>query len=73
MELFQRSKATILFIQMGGTIDKDYPKTKGGYNFEIGPPAFEQILAKIRPSLGFKYDVKTVCEKDSQEIDMDNR
>ena len=58
---------------MGGTIDKDYPKTKGGYNFEIGPPAFEKILAKIRPSLGFEYEVKTVCEKDSQEINYDDR
>ena len=48
----------ILFIQMGGTIDKNYPKTKSGYNFEIGPPAFEQILTKIRPTLGFKAKIK---------------
>ena len=73
MDVFKKNKPSILFLQMGGTIDKDYPKTKGGYNFEIGPPAFEQILAKIRPSLGFEYEVKTVCEKDSQEISYDDR
>ena len=64
---------SILFIQMGGTVDKNYPKTKGGYNFEIGPPAFEQILAKIRPTLGFKAKIKTVCRKDSQEITLKDR
>ena len=63
----------ILFILMGGTIDKTYPKTKGGYNFEIGPPALERILARIRPDLGLKYKIKTVCKKDSQDIDETDR
>ena len=63
----------ILFIQMGGTIDKNYPKTKSGYNFEIGPPAFEQILTKIRPTLGFKAKINSVCQKDSQEITLEDR
>ena len=62
------SQKSILFIQMGGTIDKDYPRTKLGYNFEIGPPAIEPILQKIKPSLNFAYQLKTVCQKDSQEL-----
>ena len=63
----------LLFIQMGGTIDKTYPKTKNGYSFEIGEPAFVKILEKVRPTLGFKYKMKTVCQKDSQEIDSTDR
>ena len=62
------SQNSILFIQMGGTIDKDYPRTKLGYNFEIGPPAIKPILQKIKPSLNFAYQLKTVCQKDSQEL-----
>ena len=62
------SQKSILFIQMGGTIDKDYPRTKLGYSFEIGPPAIEPILQKIKPSLNFAYQLKTVCQKDSQEL-----
>ena len=62
------SQKSILFIQMGGTIDKDYPRTKLGYNFEIGPPAIKPILQKIKPSLNFAYQLKTVCQKDSQEL-----
>ena len=59
----------VLFIQTGGTIDKEYPKTVGGYNFEIGEePAVTRILTKIRPSVGFDYTTTTVCRKDSQEI-----
>merc|ERR1711976_835979 len=58
---------------MGGTVDKTYPKTKNGYSFEIGDPAFQKILAKIRPGLAFKYKTKTVCQKDSQEIDSSDR
>lgn len=63
----------ILFIQTGGTIDKDYPKTKGGYHFEIGPPAIANILAKIRPSIGFNYRIETVCTKDSQDMTSEDR
>ena len=69
----EKRQAEILFIQMGGTIDKTYPKTKNGYSFEIGDPAFQKILAKIRPGLAFKYKTKTVCQKDSQEIDSSDR
>ena len=40
----EKRQAEILFIQMGGTIDKTYPKTKNGYSFEIGDPAFQKNL-----------------------------
>ncbi len=59
---------TYLIIQMGGTIDKDYPRTKGGYHFEIGVPAVERLFSKFNPGLNLKYKVKTVCRKDSQNI-----
>ena len=39
----------VLFIQTGGTIDKDYPKNINGWGFEIGQPASEKLLS----SLGF--------------------
>jgi L-asparaginase len=61
----------ILFIQTGGTIDKDYPKNIKGYAFEIGEPAVKRILEKIKP--GFEYEIVTVFQKDSQEITDDDR
>jgi L-asparaginase/Glu-tRNA(Gln) amidotransferase subunit D len=64
---------TIVFLSMGGTIDKDYPKTRNGMNFEICSPAVESILAKLKPSLGFKFKIKSICTKDSQSIDLDDR
>ena len=63
----------ILFLQMGGTIDKDYPRTKLGYSFEIGVPAILPILNKIRPALNFSYEIKTICQKDSQELEDQDR
>ena len=65
MSLFRKD---ILFIQTGGTIDKEYPKTIGGYHFEIGEPAVKRIVDKVKPSVGFEYTVCSVCRKDSQEI-----
>lgn len=61
----------ILFIQTGGTIDKDYPKNKGGYAFEFGEPASIRILEKLNPS--FDYDIVTVFQKDSLEISNEDR
>ena len=58
----------ILFIQTGGTIDKEYPKTIGGYSFEIGDPAIERVVGRVKPSVGFSYTTVTICQKDSQEI-----
>lgn len=61
----------ILFLQTGGTIDKDYPRATGGWAFEFGEPATKRILEKLNP--GFTYQVETVCQKDSQEINLDDR
>ncbi len=47
----------ILFIQTGGTIDKDYPRTVKGYYFEITEPAVNRILERINPA--FKFEVKS--------------
>ena len=56
----------ILFIQTGGTIDKDYPHTTKGWAFEFGEPAVNRILSKLDPSFDFK--VVTALQKDSLEI-----
>ena len=56
----------ILFIQTGGTIDKDYPRSKGGYAFEFGEPATKRLLERLSPS--FEYDVVTAFQKDSLEV-----
>ena len=61
----------ILFIQTGGSIDKDYPKTIKGYAFEINEPAVERILQRIKPT--FRYSIKTLLKKDSQEITDEDR
>ncbi|MDD5362078.1 MAG: asparaginase domain-containing protein [Ignavibacteria bacterium] len=61
----------ILFIQTGGTIDKEYPKNIKGYAFEIGEPAVKRILEKINPV--FEYEIVTLFRKDSQEITDDDR
>jgi L-asparaginase len=65
------SALKITFIQTGGTIDKDYPKTRNGWAFEIGDSAIQRILEKINPS--FKYEIITAFKKDSLEIDSSDR
>ena len=61
----------IVFVQTGGTIDKDYPKTKKGYAFEIGEPAMERILQKINPN--FDFEIIPLLKKDSLDITEDDR
>src|SRR6185503_20758207 len=62
----------ILFLQTGGTIDKDYPKTFRGYNFEISEPAVKRILAKVHPN--FSSTIVSVLKKDSMDfIDKDRQ
>ena len=56
----------ILFVQTGGTIDKDYPKKTKGWGFEISTPAFDRVLSKLK--LSFEYDAVTLFQKDSQDI-----
>ncbi len=61
----------IVFIQTGGTIDKDYPHTTKGWAFEFGEPATNRILEKLNPS--FEYEVITAFQKDSLEINDEDR
>ena len=61
----------IIFIQTGGTIDKDYPHTTKGWAFEFGEPATNRILEKLNPS--FEYEVLTAIQKDSLEITNEDR
>ena len=60
------SELKLVFIQTGGTIDKDYPHTTKGWAFEIGDPASIRILEKFDPS--FQYSVLSAFQKDSLEI-----
>ncbi len=61
----------ITFIQTGGTIDKDYPHSSKGWAFEFGEPATHRILERLEPS--FDYEVITACQKDSLEINDEDR
>jgi len=61
----------IVFIQTGGTIDKDYPQVTKGWAFEIHDPAFERTLEKLNPS--FEYEVVSAMKKDSTEITEEDR
>ncbi|NPD46011.1 MULTISPECIES: asparaginase domain-containing protein [unclassified Lentimicrobium] len=61
----------IAFIQTGGTIDKDYPHSIKGWAFEIGSPAFIEILknAQHQHEISF-YEF---CKKDSMELTLEDR
>ena len=61
----------ITFIQTGGTIDKDYPKTRNGWAFEIGDPAILRLLEKLNPS--FEYEIIKSFRKDSLENELADR
>lgn len=61
----------ILFLQTGGTIDKDYPQKNHGYAFEIDEPAYNRILERVEK--GFEYKVKTLMRKDSLELTDEDR
>ena len=61
----------ILFIQTGGTIDKDYPKQSKGYAFEITEPAVKRILEKINPS--FEYEIISLVKKDSMDLNVKDK
>jgi len=61
----------IVFIQTGGTIDKDYPQITKGWAFEIHDAAFERTLEKLNPS--FDHMVLSAMKKDSTEITEDDR
>jgi L-asparaginase len=61
----------ILFIQTGGTIDKDYPRKVGGYLFEISEAAAKRILSRANP--GFEYEFVTLMRKDSLDMTLEDR
>ena len=61
----------ILFITTGGTIDKDYPRCAGTYNFEISNPAIACILKDINPV--FKYNIISILKKDSLDMTDNDR
>ncbi len=61
----------ILFVQTGGTIDKDYPRVSKGWAFEIHDPAFLRILERLNPT--FDYKVVAAMKKDSLEITQTDR
>eukprot|EP01062_Namystynia_karyoxenos_P067499 TRINITY_DN6147_c0_g1_i4.p2 TRINITY_DN6147_c0_g1~~TRINITY_DN6147_c0_g1_i4.p2 ORF type:complete len:197 (+),score=76.57 TRINITY_DN6147_c0_g1_i4:82-591(+) len=63
----------LLFVQTGGTIDKDYPKTVGGYAFEITDPAAARVMSSVLPESALRWRVVSVCRKDSLDIDAADR
>lgn len=58
----------ILFVQVGGTIDKDYPQgeTHHGYEFQIGEPAILSIMARAK--CAHEWSHLPVLRKDSLDI-----
>lgn len=60
-----------LFIQTGGTIDKEYEEGALAYHFIITTPAVERILATVNPA--FQSRAITVARKDSMELTEDDR
>ena len=59
-----------------GTIDKAYPRKNLGYAFEISEPAFSRILERGKvdtTNKDHRHGIVTVCKKDSQDINEDDR
>lgn len=56
----------ILFIQTGGTIDKDYPQVRKSYSFEIADPAVGRILRRVQPNI--RYSIVSLLKKDSLDL-----
>ena len=63
----------VTVIAMGGTIDKDYPRSAGGYAFEIDEPAAGRVLGELPANLSVEHSIISVCRKDSTEIDAADR
>lgn len=61
----------IVFVQTGGTIDKDYPRKEKGYAFEIAEPAIRRILRKVNPN--FDFEIIPLLKKDSLDITEEDR
>jgi len=58
----------ILFLQVGGTIDKDYPQREmdHGYEFKIGEAAFLSIIS--RANFAYSWSARSVMRKDSLDM-----
>lgn len=61
----------ILFIQSGGTIDKEYEAGVKAYKFIITTPSVKRILDQVNPS--FEYRIVSVVRKDSLDLNDDDR
>lgn len=61
----------ILFIGVGGTIDKDYREGAGVYNFVERDPRVKDILKKANPSI--KYRSVSLVKKDSMDLTDEDR
>ena len=61
----------ILFVQTGGTIDKEYPQGAEAYKFVITTPAVERILAWVAPTV--EHRVISVCKKESMDLTDEDR
>lgn len=62
-------KTPVLVIQCGGTIDKEYPKSVGGYDFEYsgeGPSGAERVLRSLK--MEFDFEFHSCCLKDGRDI-----
>ena len=62
---------SILIIQTGGTIDKNYPKSINGWGFEIDNAAVDQILSN--KALSVDYRIISACKKDSTKLNDNDR
>lgn len=63
----------LVLIQVGGTIDKDYPTNldNHGYEFRIGDAAYCEIMERARPAYIWSED--SAMQKDSLDMDNDDR
>jgi len=61
----------ILFIQTGGTIDKDYPHQKAGYAFSIGDSAAKKMMSTL--DLSIKCHYISCTRKDSLDLTEEDR
>jgi L-asparaginase len=63
----------VLFLQVGGTIDKGYPAGADdhGYAFKIGEPAFLSVIARVELSFNWSHEV--VMRKDSLDMTDEDR
>jgi L-asparaginase len=68
-----QSSDDLLFIQVGGTIDKDYPPGDAdhGYSFEICDPAYRSVLARVNFPEGWAE--QTLMQMDSLDMEDPHR